>query len=245
MKDLLSKSLAQIVTADHRYATVFEKYRLDFCCKGKATLQQACDALDIDKEEILNELERSVVDGKPDFEPDKLTLTELADHIVTVHHAYVKNSLPQIISYAEKAKEKHGAQYPALNKILQALTALKEEVTLHMQKEEIVLFPRIKELEKFATHEHGLAKLSSTYLQAPIIVIEHEHKHTASLMTDIRILSGNYTPPPNACTTIKLLYSAMQSFEADLHQHVHLENNILFEKAIELNKSLNETIAAN
>jgi len=240
MNELTSRTLAQIVTGDHRTASVFEKYHLDFCCKGKRSLQQACKEQNISVDELLNELESLSTSNKAVFPFDKLSLSQLADHIVSTHHAYVKKESPQLLAYAEKVASKHGQRHPELFKIFQLVEAIKEEMGLHMHKEEVVLFPRVKELENFSRHEHGDIKLSVSYLQAPINMLEQEHDHAGSLLAEIRQLSNNYTPPQDACTTYKLLFAALQAFEMDLHQHVHLENNILFPKAIKLAKELNE-----
>jgi len=240
MNELASRTLAQIVTANHRTAAVFEKYHLDFCCKGKRSLQQACHEQNVPVDKLLNELEG--VDGTNNtvFPFDQLALSQLADHIVSTHHTYVKTESQQLMTYAEKVASKHGQRHPNLFKIFQLVAAVKEEMGLHMHKEEAVLFPRIKELEKFAGHEHGDIKLSVTYLQAPITMMEQEHDHAGALLAEIRLLSDNYTPPQDACTTYKLLFAALQAFELDLHHHVHLENNILFPKAIRMAKKLTE-----
>jgi regulator of cell morphogenesis and NO signaling len=168
----------------------------------------------------------------------ELSLTDLSDYIVGTHHSYVNNELPQLLGYAEKVATKHGGRYAELIKVAQALSALKEEMFLHMHKEEVVLFPRIKELESLAEQDHGRVNLSVTYLQAPVRMMEQEHDHAGELMADIRELTHDYTPPMDACTTFRLLYSSLQAFEADLHQHVHIENNILFPRAIRLAKQL-------
>lgn len=244
MNELASRTLAQIVTANHRTAAVFEKYHLDFCCKGKRSLQQACSEQNISVEELLNELEGAASTYQAAFPFDKLTLSQLVDHIVSTHHAYVKTESVQLLAYAEKVAAKHGQRHPELLKIFQLVTAIKEEMALHMQKEELVLFPRIKELENFSQHEHGDIKLSFTYLQAPITMMEQEHDHAGTLLADIRQASSNFTPPSDACTTYKLLFASLQAFEMDLHQHVHLENNILFPKAIMLAKELNKIAVA-
>jgi regulator of cell morphogenesis and NO signaling len=154
----------------------------------------------------------------------------------------VKKESPQLLAYAEKVASKHGQRHPELFKIFEAVAAIKEEMGTHMHKEEAILFPRIQELENFSKHEHGDIKLSVSYLQAPITMMEQEHDHAGELLAEIRQLSENYTPPQDACTTYKLLFASLQAFEMDLHQHVHLENNLLFPKAIGLAKELNETV---
>lgn len=242
MNDLKTQSLARIVTGNFKAAAVFEKYHLDFCCKGKRTLLQACTENNIPIEQVLTELEDTVTQfplkKTEDFE--KLSLTQLSDYILQTHHEYVKKEMPQIFAYLQKVSGKHGDRHPELFKIFQLFTALKEELESHMQKEELILFPRIKELEKHSDY-YSANKFSISYLQSPITVMEQEHDHAGTLMEDIRNLSNNYTPPADACTTYRLSFTALQAFESDLHQHVHLENNMLFPKAIELFCQTNST----
>jgi regulator of cell morphogenesis and NO signaling len=240
MNQLSSQTLAQIVTGNHRTAAVFEKYHLDFCCKGKRSLQQACSEQGISVDDLLNELEIASAVNPSTFAFDKLSLSLLAEHIVSSHHAYVKKELPQLFAYAEKVVSKHGQRHPELVKIVEGVAAIKEEMEIHMRKEEQILFPRIKELEKISQQGDGEFKSNISYLQSPITVLEQEHDHAGSLMAEIRQLTNNYTPPQDACTTYKLLYVGLQAFESDLHQHVHLENNILFPKAIAMAKELSK-----
>lgn len=244
MNDLSNQTLAQIVTGNHRTAAVFEKYHLDFCCKGKRSLEQACAEQDIAVEEVLNELNTASQNASPNgqaaFPFDELGLSQLADYIVSSHHVYVKNELPQLLGYTQKVASKHGQRHPELLKIFELVVAVKEEMELHMQKEEQVLFPRIKEIEKLAQQPEGNYKLSISYLQGPVTVMEQEHDHAGSLLEEIRVLSNNYQAPADACTTYQLTYASLKAFEMDLHQHVHLENNILFPKAIALAQKVSE-----
>ena len=240
---LSSLSLAQIVKSNHQAASIFEKYHLDFCCKGKRSLEQACTEQQLSISTVTEDLENIFAkdnDGTVDFE--KMTLTQLADYIVQTHHAYVKNEMPQIQAYLQKVSSKHGERHPELYKIFQTFSAVKEEMEGHMKKEELILFPRIKELQKLADNENANLQLNITYLQSPITVMEQEHDHAGSLLNDIRILSNDYAAPQDACTTYRLSFAALKAFELDLHQHVHLENNILFPKAIETFRDLQTTI---
>lgn len=239
-RPLASLSLAQIVNSNHKAASVFEKYHLDFCCKGKRSLEQACTEQQLEVSQISGELENIFGNesntGVIDF--DKMSLAQLSDYIVQTHHAYVKNEMPQIYAYLQKVSSKHGERHADLYKILETFAAVKEEMEGHMKKEEVILFPRIKELEKMADNETAILQLNITYLQSPITVMEQEHDHAGTLLNDIRILSNDYTPPPDACTTYRLCFAVLKAFELDLHQHVHLENNILFPRAIQLFKQL-------
>jgi len=236
-------SLAQIVKANHRAGMVFEKYHLDFCCKGKRSLEKACAEQQLPVWEIEKELKNifSTTDSNfSDF--DAMSPGELADYIVQTHHAYVKKELPQLCAYLQKVSAKHGAHHPELNKIFESIVALKEEMDQHMQKEEFVLFPRIKELQKLSFGENTSLQLNITYLQSPITIMEQEHDHAGELLNEIRLMSHDYTPPTDACTTYQLSYAALKAFELDLHQHVHLENNILFPKSISLFNRLQESV---
>jgi len=229
--EIFSKTLAQIVSDNHKAAAVFEKYSLDFCCKGKRTLQVACEERDLPAETIAEELDllfnRNETVG---FDFNKLPLASLADYIVSVHHAYTREALPQIFHYLQKVSSKHGDRHTELSQIFEKFSELKSEMEMHMQKEERVLFPRIKQLEK-APEQH-----SAVNIQIPITVMEDEHDRAGNLIKEIRDLSNDYNPPADACTTYRLSFAALQAFEEDLHQHVHLENNILFPRAIKLSE---------
>lgn len=243
MKELKSKSLGQIVNQNQRAAWVFEKYHLDFCCKGKRSLEQACSELNLPIEEILTELENiSLQNELPDSVSfEGMTLTQLIDYIVLTHHAFVNKEVPRIYGYLQKIASKHGERHPEMIKVYQLFSAVKEELEIHMKKEEQVLFPRIKEMERLI-NESGQLNLNLTYLQSPITVMEQEHDHAGTMLNEIRILTDDYNPPADACTTYKLCFSALQAFEKDLHQHIHLENNLLFPGAISVFKNLKESV---
>ena len=153
----------------------------------------------------------------------------------------MKKELPQIFAYIQKVASKHGQRHLELFKILELVSALKEEMDLHMQKEEQVLFPRIKEMEKIANSPDSEYKLSISFLQSLITIMEQEHDHAGQLLEEMRILSNNYQAPQDACTTYQLCYASLNAFELDMHQHVHLENNLLFPKSIAMARNISET----
>ena len=244
MENINELSLAQLVKTNHRAGNVFEKYHLDFCCKGKRSLTQACTEQQLPVEEVITELEavfaKADNQSGPGFE--SMRLTQLSEYIVSNHHSYVKTEMPQLYAWLQKIASKHGERHPELYKIYQLFAAVKEEMEEHMKKEELILFPRIKELQKLIDNENANLQMNITYLQSPITVMEQEHDHAGTMLNEIRILSNNYTPPADACTTYQLSFAALKAFEMDLHQHVHLENNILFPKAIEMFRGLQTTI---
>lgn len=228
MTSIAEKSLASIVTEHHQAARVLEKHNLDFCCKGKRTLSQACNEKGLPIEEILRELNESFsINTAAELPFEKMSATSLIGHILIRHHFYVKQTMPQILQHLEKVAAKHGDRFPYMIKVFQLFTAIAEEMTLHMKKEEMILFPRIKEAEKLLNENNEMI-FSKTYLQGPIHQMEAEHDHAGELMYEIRQLTHNYTPPEDACTTFRVCLSELKEFEQDLHQHVHLENNMLF-----------------
>lgn len=238
MNKLKEKSLGLIVAENHRAAVVFEKYHLDFCCKGKRTLQQACQESSLQVEEITAALESSVESGSCTVAPNfsRLSMAQLIHYIVSTHHDYVKQEMPVLCAWLQRVVSKHGERHPEMVKVFYLFDELMNEMTEHMKKEELVLFPRIQEVEAQSVsgnkNEHTIS-----FLQSPIQMMEHEHDHAGNLLDKMDELTNDFTPPADACTTFRLALAGLKAFEMDLHQHVHLENNILFPKAIELFKN--------
>lgn len=232
------ETLGAMATRDLRKAQVFKKYGLDFCCGGRKTLKQACSEKGIDLTRIEKELQH--VERQPAGQQlpyNEWGLDFLADYIVNTHHYYVKKNLPDISAYTQKVLKVHGAQHPELNKIAELVEELNVEMTTHMIKEEKVLFPYIKKLVNPAANQLDFAGSFGTVLD-PINMMEMEHEVVGENMAQIRTLTNNYLLPADACTSYSLLYRLLEEFEEDLHLHVHLENNILFPKAIETEKRL-------
>jgi len=233
MVNQMTKSLAQIVNDNHKAASIFEKYDLDFCCKGKRSLQQACIEKSLPVEKLLAELQATNDACELPISYDKMSLTELAGYIVSKHHAYVKAEMPQIFAYLQRVATKHGDRHPEMRKVFELFSELKSDMEEHMDKEELILFPRIEAAEDGAS-EKKTANMNVFYVQHPIQIMEEDHEKAGEVMAEIRRLTSNYTPPNDACTTYRVSFAALQAFESDLHRHVHLENNVLFPKAIEL-----------
>ncbi len=235
MDSIINKSLAQIVNSNYKAANVFEKFHLDFCCKGKRTLLQACQESNLQVDDVIAELEKNnLTDSlttKVNFH--EMTLAQLTDYIISTHHQYVKNEMPVLLNYLEKIADKHGERHPEMKKVFQLFAAIKEELEHHMQKEELVLFPRIIDIEN-RLNEGNEIIINSSYLLSPMSMMEKEHDHAGSMLAEIRDLTNNFNPPDDACTTYKLSFASLHAFELDLHQHVHLENNILFPNALKL-----------
>jgi regulator of cell morphogenesis and NO signaling len=231
-----SETVGEIAAKDLRKAEVFKKYGIDFCCGGKKKLADACKEKGLDTLKIKEELEKgSTTSSAPQHDFYSWDLSFLSDYIVNVHHAYVRQNLPVIVDLSQKVADHHGKTNPELLQINERVAAMASELTVHMKKEESILFPYIKMLEnskKTGTAVHG----GFASVMQPISVMENDHDIVGELAEEIRSLSNNYTTPANACNSYNLLYKKLHDFEDDLHMHIHLENNILFPKAIELEK---------
>lgn len=233
-------SIGEIVANDYRKAEVFKKYGIDFCCGGKNTIEYACKKKGVNQAELETALASVDKSSKeqPSHDFNSWNLPFLIDYIINVHHTYVTNKVELIHQYAQKVAKVHGHAATETVEIAQLFAALKEELLLHMQKEERILFPYIKQMQAILDSQSKMVTPVFGTAQNPINMMEHEHENAGEIMAKIRKLSNDYTPPAWACNTYKVLYSFLHEFETDLHQHVHLENNILFPKAIELELKL-------
>ncbi len=234
------ETLGQIAAKDLRKAQIFKKYGLDFCCGGKKTVKEACKEKGLDVTVIEQELQQA--DQIPASRPlpyNEWSLDFLADYIVNTHHSYVKNTLPDIRAYAEKVMRVHGNRHAELLPIHQLVEAVYSELMAHMMKEERVLFPYIKELVAAENTAQPLHASHFGSVQNPINMMQMEHEVVGENLAAIRKLSHDYTLPEDACASYSLLYRLLDEFEDDLHLHIHLENNILFPKAVDLEKRLN------
>ncbi len=233
MTTIAQQTLASIVTNNHSTVPVLEKYHLDFCCKGKRTLAEACNEKGLLVETISAELERSTKVNNNKMPFTEMSAEQLISHILIHHHFYVRQSMPTILDHLEKVATKHGDRYPCMVEVLYLFKEISEEMTAHMQKEEQILFPRIKELAALNEINHN-RKFTEGFIHAPIQVMEQEHEHAGDLLYKIRALTNRYTAPVDACTTFQVSLAELKEFEEDLHKHVHLENNILFPLAEKL-----------
>ena len=234
------ETLGEIATKDLRKAQVFKKYGLDFCCGGKKTVKEACAEKGLDVTKVEQELQQA--DRIPASRPlpyNDWSLDFLADYIVNTHHSYVRKNLPDIMGYAKKVMKVHGSRHPELLRIHQLVEDVNAELMAHMVKEERILFLYIKELVAAKNNTQPLHAAAFGTVQNPINMMEMEHELVGKNLAEIRELSNNYLLPEDACASYSLLYRMLYEFEDDLHLHIHLENNILFPKALEIEKQLN------
>lgn len=213
---------------------IFQDRGIDFCCGGKLPLEQACQEKGLNANQLLQDL----VAYQPRAEDaaglgDK-TLTEICDQIEATHHAYLRDTMPRLSMMAQKVANAHGPRHPEMLQVQQTFESLWEELQSHMMKEERVLFPSIRAME--AGNSDACSHCGS--VQNPIHVMEHEHDNAGEALAAMRRLTRDYKAPADACNTFRALLAGLEELEADMHQHVHKENNILFPKAIMLESGL-------
>lgn len=217
---------------------VFEKFGIDYCCGGRRPLSAACEERSLDVNAVLAAIAGAGTD-QAESEPTWGTtpLGTICRHIVEKHHAYVRNEVPRLQFFAQKVAARHGATHPELLEIQQLVEEVCADLLQHMQKEEIILFPYITNLEQNLKNcGPGSLECVGT-VRNPIRVMMAEHDAAGTTMERIRALSNGFTPPEGSCPTYRGFYQALAEFEHDLHRHVHLENNVLFPRAIEMEEN--------
>ncbi len=236
--ELKNKKIGELVAEDFRKATVFKKYGLDFCCGGGKTIDEACQNKNISVDTLISDLlqlDQNNHTAVTDF--NSMSLTDLIDYIEREHHRYVLENLQPIQEFSDKVAKVHGNHNPETIEINKLYTETAQELAMHLRKEEMILFPYIKKLERAMFNDEPVEAPFGT-VRNPIAMMETEHDSAGDNFKKIAELSNNYTPPEYACNTYKVLYAKLKEFEDDLHKHIHLENNILFPKAIKLEQKL-------
>ena len=223
------KTIADIVTADIRTASIFKRHGIDFCCGGGKILSDVCKEKKIRVSKITNDIEK-LNSTKNEKNYNKMSVNALIKHIIETHHKYVKEKIPTIKDFAKKVSKVHGKNYPETNLIYHLFLRLSDELLDHMNKEEEILFPKIKILID-KTYSKSVFFSYGTILN-PIKMMEMEHESAKKVLKEIEELSNKYTPPLSACNTYRALYNSLEEFQDDLHIHIHLENNILFPKVM-------------
>lgn len=233
MEALDNRTVRELASANPGAARVFEKFGIDYCCGGERPLAQACAAAKVNLLEVAEALEKPQLQGG-DRDWQKASLAELAKHIMAKHHQYVRQEIQRLNPLSAKVAGVHGKNHPELEKVQFWFHALAEELTSHLMKEERMLFPYIEQLELAANSgNHPPASPFGT-VKNPVRMMMMEHDAAGELLRNMREVSSNYTLPSDACMSFQMLYRALEEFEADLHQHIHLENNILFPRAVEI-----------
>ena len=232
-------TVGEIVATDFRAAGVFERFGIDFCCGGRRSLADACRAAAADADAVARALgDLPPLDGG-DEDVTAWPLARLIDHIVDRHHAYVRAAMPEIAHHLMKIESAHGERHPELRRVVGYFDQLSHEFAQHLMKEEQVLFPYIRSLEE-PPPPGGGSPMPSPFgtVENPIRMMEREHRDAADELRLLRELTGGFAVPADGCATYGVSMSELAEFERDLHRHVHLENNVLFPRAVALEQTL-------
>ncbi len=241
-----TKTVRELALEIPNATRIFEKVKIDYCCGGNKSLDDACAVAGVE----LGELERLFAEAAESDAPayttldfQKLNLTDLIGHILASHHVYTKEEMPRLQSLIEKVIDAHGENHPELRNIGDVFQEMCADLTPHMAKEENVLFPYLEELEASTLQNTPAPFAPFGTVKNPVRMMMMEHDTVGDLLRELRALSSDYTAPADGCISYQTLYQALAAFEQDLHQHIHLENNILFPRAVEMESKLQAVTA--
>ena len=218
---------------------VLERFGIDYCCGGNRLLSDACEAAGVSVQHVLTSMEQEHGSHEQHEEPNFLTATlaELIDHIIEKHHVFTRTEIERVRLLLEKVNNAHGQNHPELVRLRSLFETLSAELEPHMMKEERVLFPYVIQMED-AMRTHTYPNPPFGTVANPVRMMMREHEAAGELLKEMREVTGNYAIPPDACISYQTLYQALDAFEKDLHQHIHLENNILFPRAVEMESAV-------
>jgi regulator of cell morphogenesis and NO signaling len=227
--NIVNVPIGEIVANDFRTAEIFKNAGIDFCCGGKMSLGEACREKNVDSRKLINEInEIELLPLNQATNYKEWDLGFLCDYIVNTHHKYVIKTLPELTYYTQKIALVHGARHTELNEVYTLFTNINMELQQHLNKEENVLFPAIKEMLRNNSRD------AKNVIESEIARMTGEHEFAGGAMDKINEITGGYKVPEDGCNTYQVTFKLLQQFEDDLHIHVHLENNILFPKALKL-----------
>ena len=235
----ITETVREIALSQPSSIRVFERFGIDYCCGGRKPLAVACNEQAVEIDTVLAALAEAAA-AETEYEQtdwSKSSLEALVDHINSKHHEYLKSELPRLNVLAKKVTAAHGANHPELAELQATVEALGDELTQHLAKEEMILFPYISGLERALAGKGMTPRGCFGSIASPIAVMSREHDDAGEALEQIRQLTKDYTVPQDACPTYRAYMDALKAVEKDLHQHIHLENNILFPRAVALEAS--------
>lgn len=242
MQTQVTKTVREIAMESATAPAVLESLGIDYCCGGHLPFEEACKKSGKSPEAVIAKLEQSAresaVRGDTSTDWNSVPLVELIDHINKTHHVFVRNESPRLAALADQVATKHGPNHPELKRVHAVFSALAEELSVHLMKEEQILFPYVEHLEE-ASLQHESAPPSCCFgtVENPIRMMMFEHDNAGAALRELRSLTSDYTVPADSCMSYRALFEGFAAFEKDLHQHIHLENNVLFPRVVELAKS--------
>jgi regulator of cell morphogenesis and NO signaling len=250
MQELTTKTIREIALEMPVTTRIFEEFKIDYCCGGRKPFAEACANAGIEPKMVLEKIERVLESFGNSHEFDYLevkTASELIDYILEKHHVFTKKEIVRLTDLMEKVFRRHGQQHAELFELKETFQLLCDDLIEHMRKEEMVLFPFVKTLEVSIAGNLAVAPPHFRTVRNPVRVMMQEHDTAGDLLRKMREISSDYLLPEGACPSFTGLYFGLQDLEKDLHQHIHLENNILFHRAVELEQKVlsEETIEKN
>ena len=227
------RTVRELILENPAATRIFEELGIDYCCGGDRTLERACAVADVPIERVAASLAAAgTVPTDRDWPVEPLF--DLIAHIKDTHHRYTRDEIKRLGPLLEKVCSVHGKNHPELLEMRETFGGLAQELTMHMMKEEAVLFPYMVRMEEAVIAKEAVLPPPFGALRNPVAMMLHEHDSAGTALRAMREASQRYTAPPDACVSYRTLYESLAAFEADLHQHIHLENNILFPRAIEM-----------
>jgi regulator of cell morphogenesis and NO signaling len=234
------KTVREFALENPAATRVFEKLGIDYCCGGNQSLEQACHAANLPVDQVLDSLEMAEQTTRATqkiHDWQREPLGDLVAHINGTHHKYTREEIARLGPLLEKVCSVHGNNHPELVEMRTTFAGLAQELTMHMMKEEMVLFPYIVRMEEAVIQNEPVLPPPFGSVQNPVSMMEHEHESAGNALRAMRQASSGYVAPSDACVSYQTLYKALSAFEADLHEHIHLENNILFPRAIAMEQA--------
>lgn len=240
MSVTMEKTVRELALEEPGAARVFEGLGIDYCCGGKQTLEQACRAASVPVDQVVAALAAargSANAAVTETDWQEAPLSDLIAHIKSTHHQYTRKEIARLGPLFDKVCSVHATNHPELFELRSVFQGLAAELTTHLMKEEMVLFPSVERMEESVLQHEPILPPPFGTVQNPVSMMEHEHDAAGNALRKLRAVSSGYTAPPDGCVSFQTLYKTLAEFEADLHQHIHLENNILFPRAIALENS--------
>jgi regulator of cell morphogenesis and NO signaling len=240
MTVITEKSVRELALEHPACTRVFEKLGIDYCCGGKKSLEEACRTAKLNIDEVVASLEQATQPAVATEEEQNChaeSLAALIAHIQQTHHKYTREEIARLGPLFEKVCSVHGGKHPELLQVYEAFKGLAQELTTHLMKEEMILFPYIVRMERAVAAKESMAAAPFGSVQHPVSMVEHEHDSAGNALRAMSQASNGYSAPADSCISYQTLYKALAAFEGDLHQHIHLENNVLFPRAVAMEKA--------
>ena len=235
-----TQSVREIIAKHPSAAKIFQRFDINLCSQAEKSLDGACAELQLSVDQVLEKLADAETQelGGPPVDPASISIGRLIQHIVRVHHQYVRQELPRLAEMAQKLAAKRSDRAPELKNIEELLEELRTDMFAHIQREEQVLFPFISQMDQESIVAYPPSHACFRSVTHPIFMMEQEHESADHIVAELIRLTNHFEPPSWACATHIALFSGLREFEADLKQHVHLENDVLFPRAIQLEAAL-------